>query len=220
MDTNTQKNTAEDTLVILIHGFCRGAKDMQYWKKHLQNDFPHILTPDLPTTYSSFETCLQVLTETIRDAHPEKYKNLYFAGHSMGGLLAREFLAANKPSNAKLLLCAGTPHYGSPLADIALLIPFAGRIWKALHALKLSARKKLTTPGIPHLKTALIASTNNGHWPGKLFLSRDSDGLVEKTSALAGDAEYTAMTHAAHVNMQFDFETAELIRKFFTEGKL
>ncbi len=219
MDTNTQKDF-NNTLVILIHGFCRGAKDMQYWKKHLHKDFPHILTPDLPTRYSSFENCLQVLTKEIHAAHPEKYENLYFAGHSMGGLLAREFLAENKPENAKLLLCAGTPHYGSRLADIALLLPFAGCIWKPLHALKLSARKSVTTPDIAHLKTALIVSTNNGHWPGRLFLSRESDGLVEKTSALAEDAHYTAETSAAHVNMQYDYETAELIRKFFTEGKL
>ena len=37
-------------LVILIHGFCRGAIDMQFWRKVLEKDFPCIITPDLPTT--------------------------------------------------------------------------------------------------------------------------------------------------------------------------
>ncbi|MBR2364501.1 MAG: alpha/beta fold hydrolase [Lentisphaeria bacterium] len=208
-----------DTLVILIHGFCRGAKDMQFWKKHLKKTFPHILTPDLPTRYSSFERCLQVLTEEISAASPEQYKELCIAGHSMGGLLAREYLARNCPANAGKLICVGTPHYGSRLADIALLLPGAGRIWKPLHALKLSARKVLTVPPVAGLETAIIVSTNNGHWPGKLFLSRESDGLVEKHSALAEDAKHIAYTQASHISMQYDLQTADLILKFFTENK-
>lgn len=217
MSKNDCRNN--DTLVVLIHGFCRRAKDMQFWKKCLQEDFPHILTPDLPASYSSFEDCVKILTDKIAEAQAEKYKHLYIAGHSMGGLMAREYLAANKPSNAGKLICVGTPHYGSRLADIALCIPGAGKIWKPLHALKCSARTHLTTPQIPDLQTALIVSTNNsGFIPGKLFLSKDSDGLVEKSSVLTGDASFIAETKANHIQMQFDMETALLIRKFFLEG--
>lgn len=216
MIANDCKN--KDTLVILIHGFCRGAKDMQFWKKSLQKSFPNILTPDLPTKYSSFEDCLKCLARIIADAQAENYKQLYFAGHSMGGLLAREYLAETLPANAKKLVCVGTPHYGSRLADIALLFPGAGKIWKPLHALKLSARKTLTTPRIAGLEIGLIASRNNGHFPGKLFLSKDSDGLVELSSAIVPDAGSVSYTEAAHIPMQFDAKTASLIEKFFLEG--
>ena len=205
-------------LVILIHGFCRGAKDMQFWRKVLEKDFPCIITPDLPTRYSSFEKCVEILTEEIYKANPEKYSSLYFAGHSMGGLMAREFLYRNKPANAEKLLCVGTPHLGSRLADIALCFPGAGKIWKPLHALKTAARNKITDPGIADLKIGTIVSRNNGHWPGKLFLSKDSDGLVESFSAHAPDAAVSTETAAAHVTMQFDMQTALLIRKFFLEG--
>ena len=47
-----------DTLTILIHGFTRGAADMQFWKQVLLPEFPHILTPDLPTTYGSLQLIL------------------------------------------------------------------------------------------------------------------------------------------------------------------
>lgn len=208
-----------DTLTILIHGFTRGAADMQFWKQVLLPEFPHILTPDLPTTYGSFEECLAKLTAEIMAAQPENYRKICFAGHSMGGLLAREFLRRDPLPNAHRLVCVGTPHYGSKLADIALLLPGAGRIWKPLHALKRSARKKLTTPDIPQLEIGVVYSVNNGLWPGKLFLGKEADGLVPKTSALVPDAADTAECSAHHVGMMFDRGTAVLIKNFLLNGK-
>lgn len=214
-----QDTKKSKTLVVLIHGFCKGADDMQYWKKHLAPEFSDVITPDLPTTFSSFERCLEKLTQAIDDASPEQYDQIFIAGHSMGGLLAREYLQRHRPGNVKKLICVGTPHYGSKLADIALCLPGAGMIWKPLHALKLSARQQLTTPEIPGLEIAVIVSTNNGHWPGKLFLSDQADGLVDLTSAHAPDAKHVSRTGAAHVKMQYDRETADLIKKFFIHGQ-
>ena len=208
----------DDTLVILIHGFCRGAKDMQFWKKCLQPEFPYILTPDLPTTFGAFQTCTEKLEEEISAAAPQQYRSILIAGHSMGGLLAREFLQNTRLPNARRLVCAGTPHYGSKLADISLLLPGAGAIWKPLRALKCSARKNITTPEIPGLEIGVIVSTNNGHWPGKLFLSKNSDGLVESFSADAPDAVASARCEAHHIGMMFDEKTAALIKKFFQTG--
>lgn len=205
-------------LIVLVHGFCKGAEDMQFWKEYLSSERAEIITPDLPTTHSSFEECVEKLIRDIEVAQPEKYENLYFAGHSMGGLMLREYLQRKKPANARRLVCVGTPHYGSKLADIALWIPFAGMIYKPLHALKCSARKTLTTPEINGLEIGVIASTNNGHWQGRLFLSKEADGLVDKTSALAPDAKCSAFCNVAHVPMMFDAETAELIRRFLLNG--
>ena len=46
-------------LVILIHGFHKGAVDMQFWKKHLSMENTDVLTPNLPTVFQSFERCLR-----------------------------------------------------------------------------------------------------------------------------------------------------------------
>ena len=207
-----------DTLVILIHGFCRDAKDMFFWKKYLHREFPRIITPNLPTRYSSFEKCVDILSSDIAEAHPGNYKNLYFAGHSMGGLMAREYLRRSMPANAAKLVCVGTPHYGSKLADIALLLPGTGLIWQPLNALKTSARKTVTSPEIPGLKIGAIVSKNNAHWPGKLFLSSSADGLVETSSATPPDADAVTFTDAGHVKMQYDENTARLIKQFFLTG--
>ena len=60
-----QDTKESKTLVVLIHGFCKGADDMQYWKKHLAPEFSDVITPDLPTTFSSFERCLEKLTRSL-----------------------------------------------------------------------------------------------------------------------------------------------------------
>ena len=208
-----------DTLVVLIHGFCRTAENMQFWRQCLESDFPNIITPDLPATHSSFEECLAILSSSIAAAQPEKYSKLYFACHSMGGLLAREYLARCKPQNARRLVCAGTPHLGSKLADISLLLPGAGLIWKPLKALKRSARKTITQPDIPGLEIGLVIGTNNAHWPGKLFLSKSADGLVESFSAHAPDAKCTVYTQVPHAPMPYARETADLIKKFLLNGE-
>ena len=207
-------------LIILIHGFRKGVKDMQFWKSQLASiENADILTPNLPTTFGSFERCMEVLEDFIQPHNPEKYSAIYIAGHSMGGLLAREYLQRKKFSNAKRLVCVGTPHKGSKLADITLLCPLVGKIWKPLLSLKSSARLKLTTPEIPNLEIGAIVSINNTHWAGKFFLSKNSDGLVESFSAQASDAKATTYVKVPHAHMQYDQTTALLMKKFFTDGK-
>lgn len=209
----------KNTLVVLAHGFCRGAANMQFWRDSLAEDYPNIICVDMPATHRSFECCLDVLSRTVAAAEPERYDELYLAGHSMGGLLLREYLQRNRPANARRLVCVGTPHYGSKLADISLLMPGAGLIWPPLKALKRSARRQLTTPDIPDLKIGLIVGTNNAHWPGKLFLSDSADGLVESFSAHAPDGDSVFYTDVPHDFMQYDAEIAWLIKKFFQDGE-
>ncbi|MBP5181728.1 MAG: hypothetical protein J6331_01745, partial [Lentisphaeria bacterium] len=151
-------------------------------------------------------------------------------GHSkLIGLMFRAFrIVVYELSEVHLSVChrvvyrqvsgAARFHEGSLLADIALKIPWAGRIWKPLHALKRSARQSIVKPELPALKIALIVSTNNAFLPGKLFFREEADGMVALSSALAPDAAGIAYTDASHVGMQFDERTAFLIRRFFLEG--
>lgn len=209
-----------ETLVVLVHGFCRGEKDLEYWRKGLQDTFPNILTVDLPTRYGSFERCVKKLEKSISAVHPEEYKRVFYTGHSMGGLLLREYLQRNKPANAARLLCVGTPHYGSKLADIALNICYpAGWIWRPLHALKTSARRSVVTPDIPGLEIGAIVGLSNRHWPGKLFFKGAADGLVEEYSATAPDAVAITYTSVPHVPMQYDASVVEQIRSFLLNGR-
>ncbi|ACM22817.1 MULTISPECIES: alpha/beta fold hydrolase [Thermotoga] len=49
-------------------------------------------------------------------------QNIIIFAHSMGGLVA-EHIASKKPDNVKGIVFSGTPHLGSPLADILFIDP-------------------------------------------------------------------------------------------------
>lgn len=207
-----------NTLLVLVHGFCCRNYHMYKWRDGLKADFPCIAIADMPARSGSFADCLASLTATMNSANYRRYEQIYMVGHSMGGLLAREFLAQNKPANAAKLICVGTPHQGSLLADIALKIPLAGVFAPPLKALTAAAREKLTTPDIANLKIGAIIGNNNAHWQGKLFLSKDSDGLVESFSANPADACDTVTMNIAHVPMMYDRLVIDQIRHFLLHG--
>lgn len=209
----------EDALVVLVHGFCRRAKHMAYWRTRLLPDYPHVFAADLPETHQNFEDCLKTLERQLAEQQAERYPRLLMVGHSMGGLLMREYLARHRPGNARRCVCVGTPHAGSRLADIAAIFPGAQWAFPPLSALKVGARQRLTTPEIPGLEIGSIVGTVNGHWPGRCFLSYASDGLVEIASARCRDAADTAYVAIRHDDMQYAPEVALLIRNFLVRGK-
>jgi hypothetical protein len=136
----------------------------------------------------------------------------------MGGLLAREYLQRQKPSNVKKLLCVGTPHHGSLLADILLLIPGMGWIFKPLTYLSIRARKEITTPEIAGLQIGSIISDKCRFLPGRIFLRGGSDGVVPLSSAHAPDADCEVCTSVSHAGMMFSPDVAALIRRFLQTG--
>ncbi|PLV57668.1 alpha/beta fold hydrolase [Thermotoga sp. SG1] len=52
----------------------------------------------------------------------KKMQNILIFAHSMGGIVA-EYIASKKPENIKGIIFSGTPHLGSPLADILFTDP-------------------------------------------------------------------------------------------------
>ena len=210
---------ASDTLVVLVHGFCRGAGDLENWRRRIKEDFAHVEVADLPATCGDFEDCVAELTrQTEERFHAADFGRLMMAGHSMGGLFLREYLARRRPANAVRAVCVATPYYGTLLADIAAGFPGAAAVWKPLRALRRASRKSITVPELPGLTMGNIVGTVNGHWPGKLFLSKASDGLVEIASAHAPDAAAEIQIAMKHNEMQFSRLVADKIALFLKQG--
>ena len=145
-------------------------------------------------------------------------RQLMMAGHSMGGLFLREYLARRRPANAVRAVCVATPHRGTRLADIASCLPGAALCWKPLRALRSDARTRVTVPELPGFVMGSIIGTVNGHWPGQLFLSKESDGLVEFASAHAPDAVAEIQIAMKHNEMQFSRLVADFIARFLKQG--
>lgn len=105
-------------IVVLLHGILRSKTDMlplvSYLKKH-DYDCINIL---YPSRKKNLEDITEFVKETIQN-HPNYTpdKTLNFVTHSMGGLIARYYIATHKPENLGKVVMLGPPNTGSEFAD-------------------------------------------------------------------------------------------------------
>lgn len=116
MGTNTTPEPAE--FVVLLHGILRSRTDMLPLSHYLAK---RGYTP-INILYPSRKKSLEDLTEFVEgkingapDYSPQK--KLHFVTHSMGGLIARYYIASRKPANIGRVVMLGPPNTGSEFAD-------------------------------------------------------------------------------------------------------
>ena len=103
--------------VVLLHGISRTARSFRKMQTALEGSGFATLNQD----YASRRKPLEALAE---DIHPSIQRfadgidsSVHFVGHSMGGLLARVYIARYRPKRLGRAVMLGTPNSGSEIAD-------------------------------------------------------------------------------------------------------
>lgn len=117
--------------VLLVHGLYHNPSGWIYFRRHLQKaGFRKIHT----VSYSSWKTDLAAVTGKL-DAAVAKLESQYpgkkplLVGHSLGGLILRNWLSSEENQNRALgAITLGAPHQGSRMATLAF-----GQLGKSLH---------------------------------------------------------------------------------------
>jgi len=111
-----------ETPVLLLHGLFVNKASWFWFKYRLkQQGFNNVITMNLSSWHNE-----EVLTELVAKKvdelrHQVGVNKINIIGHSMGGLIARNYIQLRGGSDkVEQLICLGSPHHGSKLATFTL----------------------------------------------------------------------------------------------------
>lgn len=107
--------------IVLLHGFFCNRAFWTHWIKRLQLEQRVFIAVDLEPAFGSIDSYASVVGRAVRQVQQATGMAPVIVGHSMGGLAARAWLAANdvKEQGAVAVhrvITLGTPHHGTWLA--------------------------------------------------------------------------------------------------------
>lgn len=179
--------------VVLLHGISRTARSFRKMQAALERKGYATLNLD----YESRRKALDALAE---DIHPaiELFSggiggSVHFVCHSMGGLLARVYLAKYRPRHLGRVVMLGTPNGGSEIADslknLAIYRAFFGPAGQQLVTRRDAAlNAMLSAIDYP---VGIIAGDRSIYPISSVMLPRPHDGRVSVTNTrLDGMADH------------------------------
>ena len=188
--------------VVLLHGIARSSASMRPLQRALEAEGHVVLNLDYPSRHLPLDALAEAAHAPIRRFSDAVPGPVHIVAHSMGGLLARAYLARQRPARLGRVVMLGTPNNGSEIAD-------ALRNWPLYRAVFGPAGQQLGT-----LQAAALAATLGtvdypvgviaGDRPlsprlSSLALPGPNDGKVTVASTrVAGMADHTVVRDLAH----------------------
>jgi pimeloyl-ACP methyl ester carboxylesterase len=186
--------------VVLLHGISRTRRSLRKMQAAIEAEGFATLNPG----YASRSKALEMLAE---DIHPaiERFADgidgsVHFVCHSMGGLLARVYLARHRPQRLGRVIMLGTPNGGSEIADrlkdFAPYRLFFGPAGQQLGTQRDDAVAAMLPPA--DYPVGIIAGDRSIYPLASALMPKPNDGRVsvEKTK-LEGMADHVVV-HGSH----------------------
>ncbi|OAF15791.1 alpha/beta fold hydrolase [Bradyrhizobium neotropicale] len=186
--------------VVLLHGISRTARSFRKMEIAIERAGYATLNVD----YASRRKALQELVEDI-DPAIELFAgaldgSVHFVCHSMGGLVARAYLARRRPRNLGRVVMLGTPNGGSEIADRLKRFPLY-RTFFGPAGQQLGTRRDTTTAALlppVDYPVGIIAGDRSIYPVAGALLPRPHDGRVSvANTGVDGMADHMVV-HASH----------------------
>lgn len=159
-----------ETPVLLLHGLFVNQSCWFWFKKQLRRQgFQNIATMNLSSWHSE-EALTELLAKRVDELrHQLGVNKVYLVGHSMGGMIARNYIQLRGGHDkVEQLVCLGSPHHGSKLATFSmdplgkLLIPNSDFLQRLNSA---PIPKNVHVTNIYTNKDNMVLPSSNNHLP-------------------------------------------------------
>jgi pimeloyl-ACP methyl ester carboxylesterase len=195
----TAKQSPRDG-VVLLHAISRTTLSLRRMQAAIEATGFATINPG----YASRQKALEALAEDIHQAI-EHFAggidgSIHFVGHSMGGLLARVYLARHRPERLGRVVMLGTPNRGSEMADrLRNFAPYRAYFGPAGQQLG-TQRDAATEAMFPPVDypVGIIAGDRSIDPLASAFLPKPHDGRVSvENTKLDGMADHVVV-HSPH----------------------
>jgi len=190
---------------------------MRYLAGKLEQQGYLVFAPTLPTTFRSVRECGESLA-LMMEKHVPDGNTVHFAGHSMGGLVIRDYLSRNLVEGLGRVVLIGTPNGGSPYANLLLGLPFSGSIFESLPDLAEPGPDIDHPRNVPAPEIGIIIGTKPD-FVRELLLPGVHDGLVTAESVRRVAYSDEMLVPCPHEMLHWRAGTANAIASFFETGR-
>jgi len=113
--------------VVLLHGLGRSARAMNFIEQQLQQQGYLTVNPSYPSTSADIDTLAeQHVGAAVEQCRLYAPARIHFVTHSMGGILARQYLQRHPLPAGSRMVMLSPPNHGSALIDKWRELPLFG----------------------------------------------------------------------------------------------
>lgn len=202
--------------VVLLHGIARTSASLRKLERALQASGFATLNIDYP----SRKKAIAALADDIHPAisgFAERDAPLHFVAHSMGGLVARAYIAKHRPARLGRVVMLGTPNSGSEVADLLS----GSRLYRTFYG---PAGLELTTairalPTVDYPVGVIAGNRFIDPVAGLLVLPKPNDGRVSVQSAMLAGMTDHVVVKASHTGLPRHAAAIEQTIAFLRDGR-
>lgn len=204
---------------ILLHGLGRTSASMAPLARALRRDGLSVLNLDHPTRRAGIAALADHVEAASARWRVDGTGSLHLVGHSLGGLVARAWIARHRPERLGRVVLLGSPSGGSEIAD--RLVGFAPYRW-----IFGPAGAKLTTDdaardellGVPDYPLGIIAGTRSLDPLSWALLPKPNDGKVTVARTMVPGATHLTLP-VSHTLMMRAPAVIAATSRFLRDGR-